>query len=97
MAKAMRSNVARRTDRARQPFSYPARAVLARLKAGPATRDIPVIVVFANNDMPSVVKGITLGAEDYLPKPFDPVLLQVRISACLENKRLRDQKIEYLR
>ena len=70
--------------------------VLARLKADPATRDIPVLIISANNDMPSVVKGISLGAEDYLPKPFDPVLLQVRISACLENKRLRDQKIEYL-
>jgi CheY-like chemotaxis protein/class 3 adenylate cyclase len=71
--------------------------VLARLKASPETRDIPVIVISANNDMPSVVKGIGHGAEDYLPKPFDPVLLQARISPCLEKKRLRDQEIEYLR
>jgi len=72
-------------------------AVLAQLKASPATRDIPVIVISANNDMPSVVRGIKQGAEDYLPKPFDPVLLEARISACLEKKRLRDQEVEYLR
>src|SRR5258706_11410032 len=72
-------------------------AVLARLKADPATRDIPVIVISANNDMPSVVKGIKRGAEDYLPKPFDPVLLQARISSCLEKKQLRDKEVEYLK
>jgi CheY-like chemotaxis protein/class 3 adenylate cyclase len=72
-------------------------AVLAALKAAPATRDLPVIVISANSDMPSVVRGIAQGAEDYLPKPFDPVLLQARISACLEKKRLRDQEAEYLR
>jgi class 3 adenylate cyclase/FixJ family two-component response regulator len=71
--------------------------VLSRLKTSPATRDIPVIIISANNDMPSVVKGIKQGAEDYLPKPFDPVLLQARISACLDKKRLRDQELEYLR
>jgi two-component system cell cycle response regulator len=46
--------------------------------------------------MGSVVKGIEMGAEDYLPKPFDPVLLQARINAGLEKKRLRDQEVEYL-
>jgi DNA-binding response OmpR family regulator len=38
-----------------------------------------------------------MGAEDYLPKPFEPVLLRARIGACLEKKRLRDQEVEYLR
>jgi CheY-like chemotaxis protein/class 3 adenylate cyclase len=71
--------------------------VLARLKADLTTRDIPIIVISANNDMLSVVKGIKCGAEDYLPKPFDPVLLQARISAYLEKKQLRDQEVEYLR
>jgi CheY-like chemotaxis protein len=71
-------------------------AVLARLKASPATRDIPVIVISATNDVPSVVRGIRQGAEDYLSKPFDPVLLEARINACLEKKRLRDQEVEYL-
>src|SRR5690349_13114247 len=72
-------------------------AVLTRLKADPATRDIPILIISADNDMPSVVKGISLGAEDYLPKPFDPVLLQARISTCLEKKRLRDKEQLYLR
>ncbi|HEX5690928.1 MAG TPA: response regulator, partial [Roseiflexaceae bacterium] len=72
-------------------------AVLEHLKANPATRDIPVIVISANNDLSSVVRGIKQGAEDYLPKPFEPVLLEARISACIRQKRMRDQEIEYLR
>jgi CheY-like chemotaxis protein/class 3 adenylate cyclase len=72
-------------------------AVLARLKADPATRDIPVIIISAMTDLHSVVKGIKQGAEDYLPKPFDPTLLQARLSASLDKKRLRDQEVEYLR
>lgn len=64
--------------------------VLTRMKSNPVTRDIPVIVISANNNLQSVVKGIQLGAEDYLPKPFEPVLLHARISSSLEKKRLRD-------
>jgi serine phosphatase RsbU (regulator of sigma subunit) len=71
--------------------------VLSRLKADPATRDIPVIVISADNNMPSVVKGIELGAEDYLPKPFDPTLLHARIASSLEKKRLRDLQQLYLK
>jgi len=71
--------------------------VLSRLKVNPATRDIPVIVISANNDLQSVVKGIQLGAEDYLPKPFEPVLLHARISSSLEKKRLRDLQQLYLK
>ena len=71
--------------------------VLSRLKASPSTRDIPVIIISANNDLQSIVKGIKQGAEDYLPKPFEPVLLQARIDAGLIKKRFRDQEIEYLR
>jgi class 3 adenylate cyclase len=70
--------------------------VLERLKADPATRDIPVIVISANNDLQSVVRGIKLGAEDYLPKPFEPTLLQARITASLEKKSLRDQQRKLL-
>lgn len=70
---------------------------LAHLKADPATRDIPVIVISASSDLPSVVKGIQLGAEDYLPKPFEPVLLQARIASCLEKKRLHDLQQLYLK
>jgi DNA-binding response OmpR family regulator len=71
--------------------------VLARLKENKGWRDIPVVVISASDEMESVVKGIELGAEDYLPKPSDPVLLQARIKAGLEKKRLRDQEVEYLR
>ncbi len=72
-------------------------AVLERMKAGAATRDIPVIMISALDDTASVVRCIERGAEDHLPKPFDPVLLRARISACLEKKRLRDVELEYLR
>ncbi len=71
--------------------------VLSRLKLNPATRDIPVIVISANNDLRSVVHGIQLGAEDYLPKPFEPTLLRARISSSLEKKRLRDLQQLYLK
>jgi CheY-like chemotaxis protein len=71
--------------------------VLSRLKADPATRDIPVIIISASNSLQSVVKGIQLGAEDYLPKPFEPVLLHARISSSLEKKRLRDLEHQYMR
>ena len=71
-------------------------AVLERLKANPATRDIPVIMISALDDVASVVRCIERGAEDHLSKPFDPVLLHARIGACLEKKRLRDIELEYL-
>ena len=71
-------------------------AVLERLKNNPATRDIPVIMISALDDVASVVRCIERGAEDHLPKPFDPVLLHARIGACLEKKRLRDIELEYL-
>jgi class 3 adenylate cyclase len=71
-------------------------AVLARIKADPRLRDIPVIVISAANDLESVVKGIQGGAEDYLPKPFEPTLLHARISASLEKKSLRDQQRKLL-
>jgi len=72
-------------------------AVLERMKTDQATRDIPVIMISALDDVASVVRCIERGAEDHLPKPFDPVLLRARISACLEKKRLRDVELEYLR
>ncbi len=70
--------------------------VLTHLQADKRWRDIPVIVISAMNDISSIAKGIQLGADDYLPKPFDPILLHARLSAGLERKRLRDQEIEYL-
>ncbi len=70
--------------------------VLQQLKAEPALRDIPVLMISAVDEIQSVVRCIELGAEDYLPKPFDPVLLRARIGACLEKKRLRDREAVHL-
>ena len=71
--------------------------VLEHLKADPRWRDIPVIIISAVDEIESIVKCIELGAQDYLHKPFNPVLLRARLTACLERKRLRDQEVEYLR
>ena len=71
-------------------------AVLDQAKADSAMRDIPIIVISANNDLKSVVKGIEKGADDYLPKPFEPRILHARINTSLERKRLRDQEQLYL-
>ena len=72
-------------------------AVLQQLKADPALRDIPVLMISALDDLDSVVRCIQLGADDYLGKPFEPVLLQARIGACLEKKRLHDQEERHRR
>ncbi|MFN2173455.1 MAG: PleD family two-component system response regulator, partial [Candidatus Promineifilaceae bacterium] len=70
--------------------------VLKRLKDENEWRDIPVVIISAMSDINSIARGIEAGAEDYLPKPFDPTLLEARLHAGLEKKRLRDQEIEYL-
>jgi CheY-like chemotaxis protein/tRNA A-37 threonylcarbamoyl transferase component Bud32 len=71
--------------------------VLRRLKLSADTRDIPVIMISALDDLDSVVRCIEQGAEDHLTKPFEPVLLRARINASLDKKRLRDREQEYLR
>jgi class 3 adenylate cyclase/CheY-like chemotaxis protein len=70
--------------------------VLSALKADPARRDIPVIMISALNEIDSIVRCIETGADDYLAKPFDPVLLRARIGSSLERKRLRDRERETL-
>ncbi|OLE96250.1 MAG: hypothetical protein AUG75_22665 [Cyanobacteria bacterium 13_1_20CM_4_61_6] len=70
--------------------------VLEHLKADPRLRDIPVIMISAVEELESVVRCIELGAQDYLPKPFNPVLLRARLGASLERKWLRDQEVDYL-
>ena len=65
--------------------------VLEHLKSNPALRQIPVIMISAVDELDSVVRCIELGAEDYLPKPFNPALLRARVGASLEKKRLRDE------
>ena len=69
--------------------------VLQRMKADAALRDIPVLMISALDELESVVRCIQLGAEDYLNKPFDPVLLQARVGACLEKKRLHDREARH--
>jgi two-component system cell cycle response regulator len=70
--------------------------VLARLKQDRGLRHVPVIMVSALEDIQCVVRCIEMGAEDYLPKPFDPVLLRARVNGCLTRKRLRDLELEYM-
>lgn len=72
-------------------------SVLEKVKADSEIRNIPIIVISANNDLQNIVKGIELGAEDYLPKPFEPKLLKARIQSCLEKKHLRDLQDLYLK
>ncbi len=71
--------------------------VLQRLKEHETLRNIPVIMISALDEMGSVVRCIEMGAEDYLMKPFDPVLLKARVGAVLEKKRLRDKEQIYLK
>jgi adenylate cyclase len=66
--------------------------VLEQRRREPSLLDVPVIVISGEDELPSTIRCIELGAEDFLPKPFDPVLLRARIGACLEKKRLRDQE-----
>lgn len=70
--------------------------VLAELKLDPHLRDIPVIMTSALDELDSVVRCVEMGAEDYLTKPINPVLLKARITASLEKKRLRDQQRELI-
>ena len=58
-------------------------------------KEIPFIVISGVDEMDSIIECIKLGAEDYLPKPFDPVLLHARIGACVEKKRMTDELREF--
>ncbi|MBL8319147.1 MAG: response regulator, partial [Burkholderiaceae bacterium] len=66
--------------------------VMEALAAEPALRDVPVIVTSSLEGIDHVVRCIGLGADDYLHKPVNPVLLKARIDSSLEKKRLRDQQ-----
>ncbi len=67
--------------------------VLQELKADETLRHIPVIMISAVDELDSLVRCIKMGAEDYLPKPFDPTLLKARIGACLAKKRAHDSEV----
>jgi adenylate cyclase len=67
-------------------------AVLQSIRANQRWKEVAVIMISALDEIRSVVRCIEMGAEDYLPKPFDPVLLRARIGAILDRKRLRDEE-----
>jgi adenylate cyclase len=71
--------------------------VLGEMRKDLQLRDLPVIVTSSLEGLDNVVRCIELGAEDYLTKPVNPVLLKARIGASLEKKRLRDQQKELMR
>jgi class 3 adenylate cyclase/CheY-like chemotaxis protein len=70
--------------------------VLRRLKADERTSHIPVIVISALDELDTAVRCIESGAEDYLSKPFNPVLLRARVGASLEKKWLRDREKQFI-
>ena len=69
--------------------------VLQAIKAQAQFLHLPVIMVSANDEMENVVTGIEVGAEDYLPKPFNAVLLRARVSASLHKKAMHDREANY--
>ena len=70
--------------------------VLEEMKKDSKLHDVPVIVISSSDELESIVRGIALGADDYLTKTCDPILLKARIGASLEKKRLRDQQRKIL-
>ncbi len=71
--------------------------VLAKLKSDPTLAGVPVIMLSALDQVEGIVRCIEAGAEDYIAKPFNPTLLQARLGAALEKKRLRDAEQIHLR
>ena len=72
------------------------RVLLTEWRSSHATAQIPVIVLSALDKTDNVVRCIEMGADDFLAKPFSPVILKARIGACLEKKRFRDREQAYL-
>ncbi|HQX16838.1 MAG TPA: adenylate/guanylate cyclase domain-containing response regulator [Anaerolineales bacterium] len=71
--------------------------VLEALLSDNELRDLPVVMTSASDELDRVVKCIEMGAEDYLVKPLNPILLRARVNASLEKKRLRDQQRKLFR
>src|SRR5436190_2937839 len=70
--------------------------VLKQIKSDPDKRDIPVVMISADTDVEKVSRCIELGADDYLPKPFNPTILRARIGAALRRHSLRALENEYV-
>ena len=70
--------------------------VLTELKSDDTHKSLPIIVISGADQFEKTIKCIEIGAEDYLPKPFDPILLRARIFSSLEKKRLRDLDQKHL-
>lgn len=70
--------------------------VLTRIKGDETHKHLPVLMITAVDDVASAVKCIEMGAEDYLPKPFDPLVLRARITASLNKKRMHDLEARHL-
>lgn len=71
--------------------------LLERLKGDPALCHIPIIMITAVDDAESIARCIEMGAEDHLPKPFNPAILRARVDSALAKKRLRDREQVYAR
>jgi class 3 adenylate cyclase len=71
--------------------------VLERIKSDPELRHVPVIMISGLEDIQGVVRCIEMGADDFLPKPFDPVILRARVNAGLDRSRLHALEREYVR
>jgi adenylate cyclase len=71
--------------------------VLERMKADVDLRHIPVIMISGVDDTDSIVRCLESGAEDFLPKPFDPVILRARVGAGLTRKRVSDLELDRMR
>jgi len=71
--------------------------VLAEIKADGNLRELPVIMISGLDEIESVARCIELGAEGYVSSPFDPLLLAAQIDACLENKRLREKEVLFVK
>jgi serine phosphatase RsbU (regulator of sigma subunit) len=71
--------------------------LLELMQAHDTLQHVPVILISALDDAESMAKGIAMGADDHLPKPFNPHILRARVGASLARKRLRDREQMYAR
>lgn len=70
--------------------------VLEHVKADMRLRDVPIIIISSVDDIESIARCIEMGAEDYLPKPFNPILLRARLGASIEKKKNIDKQATFM-